>query len=979
MPKSSPIQTNFSGGELGPLVEGRVETDKHHTGLETCQNYLPTIEGPLIRLPGTKRVASVKDPSKPPRFIPFKFSNTEQYIIEMGERYMRFFTDEGQVVTSGTSYVVTSYNSLTHLLRLGNLNTNIGSGFPTSAVGVGYGSRSNRNLKINEVDKIGVSPATIFSSVVSGALLEFATPYDYNMISGVGFAQKGDTLWIMHSSIPTHTLQRVSPQDWDLKPFHTKDGPYLPLNTYKQKSDYVNKQFYLDWGGYINQSPDKTKYEVTVVSHSSVGIANVLANTSGIEVRTAGVHPFSNADKVWIAGVTGTSEINNGSSQISSLVQLSVTPNPSESSVWSVNVISQTSFLIPGLTLVNAYVGSGKVWPALFSAEDAGRNIGFYAGGQRYYGVFSTLGTLTNNENDGSFNPHPIAATVSLDPENNIIPIQSTIVTVWQMGAYNRYLGWPSAGAFHQNRLLMTGIPGLPTEFDGSRTGDFQFFSPSVPQGSTSFTVVDTNALQFNLVSDSQDQLLWIKPAVQGLYMGSNSAEFLVSPSKEGQALTPTNINNDIIGNYGSANVNPARFGDSVIYLQNSQRKVRELRFFANLQSHRSTQINQLSDHIGLPQILGLTTQKETYPMVWGYRSDGKLISMAYARDDSQAITGWAQHTLGGQSDSGGSEPKVKAIEVIRDSTGRYDQLWMAVQRYINGTSDVVVEYMVEPYRHKDPAQKQRDAFYLHCGATYDSSFVVASISSGSAFLTVSGPILTHNLNRNDLVLVSDVVGLNSSLIDINGVVFGSNLVNEKVFIVGSTTGFGFYLQDFNSSVINANFYSPYVSGGKVRKLVSSVGGLTWLKNETVDLLGDGGIQGQAVVNSAGVVALTNPAAVVQIGYAYKSRGKTLSKDNGSATGSAIGMQRKLYEAAFKLKDVGDFAWGGIDFNNLHKADFGDGDSQQADSAVPLYSGVRREGLEGDVDFYGQLYFEQSSPLPGMIQSITYLMDEYDN
>ncbi len=966
MAKSTPIQTNFSGGELGPLVEGRVDAEKHQTGCEIVQNYIPTLEGPLVRLPGTKRAASVKDPSKPPRFIPFKISNNDQYLLEVGEYYIRFYTKEGQAITSGTSYIGIGISSMTHLYPLSLSGFSLAAS-PTQAQAPFWTTRSNTTLKNLELTN-ALLTYNVFSSIVSGSVLEIPTPYDYNMIGNLGFSQKGDTLWLMHSSIPTFTLQKFGPQDWDLKYFHTKDGPYLPLNTYKVDGDFANKKMSIEWDTRINMttSGDKAKYSVRLISHSSVKIANVITNGGNAEVWTQAPHGFDDKEKVWVTGTFGTTEINNGSSLVAGNFQTQ--PNSQESSVWTINVLTSTSFVLVNSVFANAYAGSGTIYPALFNAQDAGRNIGFYTGGKRYFGIMQTGSNVVT---PAGIIPHPIRCDVSLDPECDALPVASTIITVWQMGAYNRYNGWPSAGAFHQGRLLLTGVPGRPTEFVGSETNKYNSFSVN---NATSITVIDTNALQFNLISDSNDLLNWVKPSVQGLYFGSDNAEFLVSPSKDGQALTPTNINNDIIGNYGSARVNPTRFGESVIYLQSSQRKVRELRFFANLQSHKSTQLNQISDHIGLPQVLGMVTQKETYPIVWGYRSDGKLISMSYARDDSQAVTGWATHELGGRSDSAGTAPKIKSIEVMKDATGKYDQLWMVVQRYINGTSDVVVEYMVEPYRHRDSSQKQRDAYYVHCGATYDSSIVISSITTGSALITASN----HGLSRNDLVLISDVVGLNSSLVNIDGVIVGSNLVNDKVFVVGSTTTNNFFLQDFNSSIVLTNTYSPYFSGGKARKLVSSVGGLTWLKNEELDVLGDGGIQGKITVDSSGVLTLRNPAAVVQLGYAYKSRIKTLTRDSGSRTGSAIGQQQKVYQVAIKVKDIGDLSYGGFSFDNLHQANFAEGDLQMTDAATPLYTGIFRDGIEQDVSYYGQVYLEQSSPLPGMIQSITYLMDEID-
>ncbi len=954
MPKSSPLQADFSSGELGPLVDGRLDAEKHKTGLDTCLNYIPTLEGPLIRRPGTKRVGSVKDPSQPPVFIPFRFSDAEQYMIEAGDRYFRFFTNNGQIITSGTSYAVAGC-----FAPMKDYNQFIPS-FETAF----FGSRSNNRAKKSEVGWM-----TVFSSIVSGSILEVRTPYDINMVKNLSWAQKGDTLWLMNSSIPTFTLQRITSTEWELKQFITKDGPYLDLNTQKTIGDSTHTQFKIT----RQQSALQTtlqKDAIFIKTHSSVLIATAISNAGNIEIRTVQPHGRLTGDRVWIAGITGTTEANNGSSNTN--------PARSDSSVWTVQVLSGTSILLVGSVFANAYTGgTGTVWPAVFRPEDRGRNIALYINSQRYFGAISQGSSMTSSIGTGAtgwphidWSGHPIQEVMVEDLDSMEVPVGTTIVNIWQMGAHCREFGYPSAGCFHQSRLVFAGTQGVPTQFNASKIGAHNTFSLS---DASSLTVLDASAMQFNLVSDSADRLKWVRSGPHGLYFLSESAEFIVTPSREGQALTPTNISNEIIGYYGAGDVMPARSGDAIIYVQNSGRKVRELQFFANLQAHKSTNITQLSDHIGFPDIKKLSVQKEFYPIVWAHKSDGKLISMSYSREESQVQVGWARHELGGASDSGGTSPKVVASDVMRDPTGRYDQVWMAVQRFINGTSDVVVEYMTEAFRERDLTQKQRDAFYIDCGATYDSSVVISSITTGSALVTAAN----HGFVRNDLVLISDVLGMNSSVVNINSYAVNSNVVNEIVFVVGSTTTNTFFLQTFNSSIVSTTGFSPYVSGGKARKLVSSIGGLTWLKNESVDVLADGGVHGKAIVNSAGVLTLTYPAAVVQIGYGFKSQIKTLIKESGSATGSSMGARKKPYQLSFNLRSVGDLSWG-PDFSNMSRADFGEGDFQSASAAIPLFTGVYRDGVEHDVDFYGQVCIEQSAPLPGMIKSITTHMDEYD-
>lgn len=109
MAKAAPAQSNFNGGEFSPLVQGRVDAaEKYKTGLATCLNYLPTIQGPLIRRPGTEYIAATQFNATPSRLQPFKYSTTDSYVLEFGQEYMAFYKDDGQIQVSSTAYLVTT-------------------------------------------------------------------------------------------------------------------------------------------------------------------------------------------------------------------------------------------------------------------------------------------------------------------------------------------------------------------------------------------------------------------------------------------------------------------------------------------------------------------------------------------------------------------------------------------------------------------------------------------------------------------------------------------------------------------------------------------------------------------------------------------------------------------------------------------------------------------------------------------------------
>lgn len=100
MPRTHEIQHSMNAGEWSPLLEGRCDLQKYASALKTQQNMIGMPYGGVRRRPGTVYVADVKTSAKSTRLIPFEFSTTQAYIIEVGDQYFRFYRNSGQIETS---------------------------------------------------------------------------------------------------------------------------------------------------------------------------------------------------------------------------------------------------------------------------------------------------------------------------------------------------------------------------------------------------------------------------------------------------------------------------------------------------------------------------------------------------------------------------------------------------------------------------------------------------------------------------------------------------------------------------------------------------------------------------------------------------------------------------------------------------------------------------------------------------------------
>ena len=98
-------QNVLNGGEISPLLRGRVDQPRYNTGAREMLNMVPMPQGGTTRRPGTRYLGTAK--SQTSRLVPFVFSETQGRILEFGDKTMRVWLPDGKLVSSGSEpYVV---------------------------------------------------------------------------------------------------------------------------------------------------------------------------------------------------------------------------------------------------------------------------------------------------------------------------------------------------------------------------------------------------------------------------------------------------------------------------------------------------------------------------------------------------------------------------------------------------------------------------------------------------------------------------------------------------------------------------------------------------------------------------------------------------------------------------------------------------------------------------------------------------------
>lgn len=84
-------------------MQGRSDDSKYASGLARCLNAFVTPQGPIKNRAGFMYVATVKDNTSKPRLIPFTYSADQTVVIELGDKYARFYTWGRQLLDPETS------------------------------------------------------------------------------------------------------------------------------------------------------------------------------------------------------------------------------------------------------------------------------------------------------------------------------------------------------------------------------------------------------------------------------------------------------------------------------------------------------------------------------------------------------------------------------------------------------------------------------------------------------------------------------------------------------------------------------------------------------------------------------------------------------------------------------------------------------------------------------------------------------------
>lgn len=504
--------------------------------------------------------------------------------------------------------------------------------------------------------------------------------------------------------------------------------------------------------------------------------------------------------------------------------------------------------------------------------------------------------------------------------------------TSWSEGAWSAYRGYPSCVTFYEERLVMAASDSEPQDLWASVVGEYDNFET----GST-----DSDSYNYTISSDQVNAIRWLMSG-KVLAMGTSGGTFSATSGSTTAPITASNIQIKKESSYGSSLVLPERIGHFVYYLQRNSRTLREFSYDYATDSYVSLDMTLLAEHITESGIVDMDYQESPDNILWLVRTDGEIATLT--RQIDQQVIGWSRQTTDGN---------FKSVGIIPN--GEEDQVWVVVERIINGSTVQYVEYFKE---FKIP-DEQEDCFYVDAGISLDTAKTITGITKADPGVVTAA---SHGFSNGDKVRITGVVGMHD--------------INNKYYIVSNKAASTFELHDENGNDVDTSAYDAYVSGGEVRKCVSSVTGATHLALETCSVCGDGAALPDEIVSAGGVVTLADSYSRIHVGLAFTSKLKGMRLETGSPIGNAQGLIGRIIRATVRLyRSLGCKI--GTESGNQDDVYFRDS-SMSMGSAPSLYTGDKQIKFPAGSTRNPQYYISQTQPLPLMILCVIIYMETGD-
>jgi hypothetical protein len=199
----------------------------------------------------------------------------------------------------------------------------------------------------------------------------------------------------------------------------------------------------------------------------------------------------------------------------------------------------------------------------------------------------------------------------------------------------------------------------------------------------------------------------------------------------------------------------------------------------------------------------------------------------------------------------------------------------------VTGAEVSEVSRAIEYFMPQELFSEIRDAFFVHCGLTWDGGDAVditGITNANPAVVTAPG----HTFVNGDRVRIAGVLGMT----EVN------NADETTAYTVAGVSGNTFQLSGIDSSA-----WGVYAAGSTVQKVTNSVSGLPtgiYYDGRTIRALGDGTYEYNGTAVVGGVATFPWYANIIHVGLPFSTILEPMNPNAGSQQGTARGKKQKI-------------------------------------------------------------------------------------
>jgi len=496
-------------------------------------------------------------------------------------------------------------------------------------------------------------------------------------------------------------------------------------------------------------------------------------------------------------------------------------------------------------------------------------------------------------------------------------------------------VGWPSKCVYFQSHLAVANNDLHPNGVWISQPFLYDNFSPGtgLPDEAINEVISDANIIT------------WLFSG-RTLIIGSDRGDFAISASDSRGSITPENLSIAKQTNWSSDHLRPQFIGSKGYYVQSGGRKLREMFYSFQEDTYQSVDMTAVSEHITDSGIKDIVYQRDPYSILWCVLNNGKIALMT--RESDQESLGWSLIETDGFYES---------VTAIPHPTEYYDIIFAVVRRKVGGVYKRYVERFTSPII----PDRQDSCYYVDCGVVInqynatDGNTLTLSSMSGTVVATSSSP-----------AFIASDVGRRIRSVDSEGKTIGQMTITG---FTSTTVVEGETVKDFDSLTSAPKAWAVSTH---------TVSGLSQIEGKEVVLLVDGGTaQGTTVSGGVATLSPTEDGFVISCGLSYTSIWRNMPIESGSATGTAQGKKKRIYQCGFKFyRSLGMQA--GSSETTLHPLQQRSMSTPMGE-AEPLFTGVIPPvKLNTTFDYEGHIVVEQSQPLPMCLLAVMPLLETND-